>query len=112
MWTVLRQKDLGERESIQTKVLPITIRSYETLIRLSTAHAKLRQSSSVELYDCVEGFRLMVFCLYGSEDALDDDLKQILRENNLEVVWNKDIEAEKPQTAGKNQKKDNHKKEE
>lgn len=83
MWTILRQKDVGERESAQTKVLPITIRSYETLIRLSTAHAKLRQSSSIELLDCAEGFRLMVFCLYGSEDALDDELNQVLRENNL-----------------------------
>ena len=53
MWTLLRQKDLGERDNAHTKVLPITIRSYETLIRLSTAHAKLRQSASVELLDCV-----------------------------------------------------------
>lgn len=46
------------------KVLPITIRSYETLIRLSTAHAKLRLSSQVEIVDCVEAFKLVVFSLY------------------------------------------------
>ena len=36
----------------------------------------------------------MVFCLYGSEDALDDELKQILRENNLEIIYPKAIEEE------------------
>ena len=83
LWTLLRQKDIRDRDSQHTKVLPITIRSYETLIRLSTAHAKLRQCEVVELVDCIVGFRLMIYCLYGSEDALDEDMNQILKETNL-----------------------------
>lgn len=34
--------------------MPITIRTYETLIRLSYAHAKLRLSNKVEIDDCKE----------------------------------------------------------
>lgn len=67
MWTLLRQKD-SDGGSYKMKVLPITIRSHETLIRLSTAHAKLRQSPYVEPVDCLEAFKLMSFCLYANED--------------------------------------------
>lgn len=45
------------------KTVSITIRSHETLIRLSTAHAKLRQSSKIEVKDCLEAVKLMSFCL-------------------------------------------------
>jgi DNA replicative helicase MCM subunit Mcm2 (Cdc46/Mcm family) len=60
------------------KVLPITIRSYETLIRLSTAHAKLHQYDVIKIKDCVEAFRLMIYCLEGDCHAMDDKLKEIL----------------------------------
>lgn len=59
-------------------MLPITIRSYETLIRLATAHAKLHQMEEIKIKDCIEGFRLMVYCLYGESNAMDDKLKEIL----------------------------------
>ena len=45
LWATLREKDVNESNTL--KVLPITIRSYETLIRLATAHAKLRLSPTV-----------------------------------------------------------------
>jgi DNA replication licensing factor MCM3 len=77
LWATLREKDMNETNT--QKVLPITIRSYETLIRLSTAHAKLRLSSTVELVDCKEAFRLMVFCLYRDEHALDRELEECLK---------------------------------
>jgi len=53
------------------RVLPITIRTYETMIRLSTAHAKLRLSKVVEIEDCVEALRLLNFSLFG-DDELDE----------------------------------------
>ena len=53
LWTLLRQRDQNEKHTSMKKVLPITIRSFETLIRLSTAHAKLHLSSTIEVRDCV-----------------------------------------------------------
>ena len=78
MWTLLRHEDLAERSTNNNRVLPITIRSYETLIRLSTAHAKLRLAKQISIRDCIEGFRLMAFCLFGDSHALDDKIREIL----------------------------------
>lgn len=61
------------------RVLPITIRSYETLIRLSTAHAKLRLSSEIEIVDCTEAFKLVVYSLYKNEKELDKELMEAIR---------------------------------
>jgi DNA replication licensing factor MCM3 len=83
LWTLLRQADSKERTVTHNKVLPITIRSFETLIRLSTAHAKLHQFHEVKIKDCVEAFRLMIYCLEGDSNAKDDKLKEILKKLSL-----------------------------
>ena len=82
------------------KVLPITIRSFETLIRLSTAHAKLHHSAEISIRDCVEAFRLMIYCLEGDSHALDGDLRDILKRLNLDDG----VSFEKPEDKNKSHK--------
>ena len=68
MWTFLREHEKNKRseDKMSTKVLPITIRTHETLIRLSTAHAKLRMSPEIEPVDCFEAFKLVTYSLEGN----------------------------------------------
>lgn len=57
---------MEQRESTGTnKTLAITIRTYETLIRLSTAHAKMRLSQSVDICDCEIAVQLLNFALFN-----------------------------------------------
>lgn len=94
---MLREKDRQEKVVNKNKVLPITIRSFETLIRLSTAHAKLHGEKEIQIRDCIEAFRLMIYCLEGDSYALDGDVKEILRKIGLEHTF----VFEKPQDKNK-----------
>ena len=87
------------------KVLPITIRSFETLIRLSTAHAKLHQSNQIQIRDCVEAFRLMIYCLEGDSNALDSDLKETLKKLGLDDGFSFDRGEERLKSNIKQQPK-------
>ena len=51
------------------------------MIRLATAHAKLRLSKLVEKEDCIEGLKLLNFSLFG-----DDEIDELFDENAEEVV--------------------------
>ena len=46
------------------RILPVTIRTLESLIRLSTAHAKVRLSDTVEVSDCEVAAGLIEFTLF------------------------------------------------
>lgn len=47
-----------------SKTFPVTARTLETLIRLASAHAKLRFSNRVEKKDAIVAKQLIEFCLY------------------------------------------------
>jgi len=51
------------------------------MIRLATAHAKLRLSKLVEKEDCVEALKLLTFSLFG-----DDEIHDLIDENAEEVI--------------------------
>jgi DNA replication licensing factor MCM3 len=62
----MRRQELNAGK--HARVLPITIRSLESIIRLSTAHAKLRLSAEVKELDCQEAIRLLNYTLWGEEE--------------------------------------------
>lgn len=45
--------------------MPISIRSLEALIRLSTAYAKMRLSREVEVRDAVNAFYMYMYSFYN-----------------------------------------------
>ena len=62
----------------QNKVsTPVTVRSLETIIRLATAHAKLRMSKSIETKDIDVATNLIHLSIFGkSLTEEEDDMKK------------------------------------
>lgn len=65
-YTRLRQKS-GQH------TIPVTARQLETLIRLSSAHAKVRLSDSVEEIDVDTAHKLLCFALYHDSEGEEPD---------------------------------------
>lgn len=64
-WANLRSK---EEESGRHRVVPITVRTLETMIRLSTAIAKAHLANEVSKKHCEEALKLMKFAIFQEED--------------------------------------------
>ncbi len=56
--------------------MPITARTLETLLRLSTAHAKARLSSRVERLDAEAAVEILQFALYAEVQAKQKKTKR------------------------------------
>jgi DNA replication licensing factor MCM3 len=51
------------------KALPLTPRAFETLIRLATAHAKIRVAEKVSVKDAKAAIGLLRFAIFGEPEA-------------------------------------------
>ena len=77
-YAMLRQRG---QESDSNKKMPITARTLETLIRLGTAHAKMRHSKKVEVSDLQEGLKLLSFSIFEMdiEAENNDDMEPFMK---------------------------------
>ena len=91
-WMKLREKSMGDEW--KGKIIPITVRSLESLIRLSTAFAKARLSSKIEKVDCIEALELLTQSLFNETDE-KEEVEEILNNYNKQVNELMDIEEEK-----------------
>ncbi|CAD8066004.1 unnamed protein product [Paramecium primaurelia] len=93
-WTKMRQNDLLEK---QIRTQPITIRSLESLIRLASAHAKLRLSNIVTKADVKIGAKLMKISLQmDQEEEVEENKKPSGRKSSLQK-----LKSEQPLSAGR-----------
>jgi len=66
-WIARQYAELRARQDDRT--VPVTARSLETLIRLSTAHAKARLQLEVQIEDAKAAFDILSFALYHEQHA-------------------------------------------
>eukprot|EP01017_Pseudomicrothorax_dubius_P028471 TRINITY_DN3384_c0_g1_i1.p1 TRINITY_DN3384_c0_g1~~TRINITY_DN3384_c0_g1_i1.p1 ORF type:complete len:845 (+),score=264.39 TRINITY_DN3384_c0_g1_i1:66-2600(+) len=68
VWTRLRQREVEAQTVGALRIMPLTTRTFETIIRLAAAHAKLRLSNVIERRDCDVAVELLNFALFGEEE--------------------------------------------
>jgi len=64
--------DLRSKENDRKMIMPITVRTLETLIRISTAVAKAHLSPVVLRQHCDEALKVLRFALYQEEESSPD----------------------------------------
>ena len=70
-WSYMREKE--KRKPKMIKILPISIRSLESIIRLSTAYAKLRLSKEIDIQDAVQALKLFTKAFYSGYKEIDEN---------------------------------------
>ena len=83
-WLKLREMFYNEKTRKDLR-LPITVRTLETLIRLSTAHAKLRLSKTISKNDCDAAEKLLFFTLIGENDD-EKEQRELEKEKEKEKL--------------------------
>jgi DNA replication licensing factor MCM3 len=97
-WTQLRNRE--ETDLQEYKASPITVRTLETLIRLATAHAKLRLSKGVSKNDCEVAFEMLNYALYH-ETGKDLESENVEDEMVVEKSTNKNAKKSVNKSASK-----------
>jgi DNA replication licensing factor MCM3 len=88
-----------EMEGNQRRTSPLTVRTLETLIRLSTAHAKSRLSRRVEEVDALAAEAILRFALF-KEVVEDDSRKKRRKTANNQTETSSEDESSDDDDAG------------
>ena len=84
LYSVIRQK---AAYSDQSKIAcPVTVRTLETMIRLATAHSKLRLSKAVATSDIDVAVNLIHLSIFGEEMAEDEEGDESMKEEGAAAV--------------------------
>jgi DNA replication licensing factor MCM3 len=94
-WVKLREKSVSEEA--KGKIIPITARTLESLIRIATAFAKARLSNKVERQDCEDALELVA----------DSIFHENIRENNYDDDNYMELDEEEEDKNKKKPKKEN-----
>ena len=95
-WGKLREKSISD--DLKGKIIPITVRTLESLIRISTAFAKARLSDIVERQDCENALELVADSIFHDNERIDNYEEE---ENYMDLVYE---EEEKDKKAKKSRK--------
>ena len=96
-WSYLRQKDFENSQSKEVqRFMPITVRTLESLIRLATAHAKLRLSKEIEQIDCETAVEMMTYSLFGEDEV------EKMKERNMEPGMQQNAKSSVKKDSKKN----------
>ncbi|XDV41892.1 hypothetical protein PO909_010675, partial [Leuciscus waleckii] len=88
----LRSHDQVNSDSSRT--MPVTARALETMIRLSTAHAKARMSKTIDLGDAEAALELMQFAYF--KKVLEKDKKRKVPEDSeMDVSQSQETESQR-----------------
>merc|ERR1712013_726119 len=82
------------REEERSQTLPITARCLETIIRLSTAHAKLRLSKTVQLNDVDAAMEILTFALTNDAEAQSMNKRSGDKDEGMDVDSDEDGDEE------------------
>ena len=98
-WSKLREKSMSD--DIKRKVIPVTVRTLESLIRLSTAFAKARLSQKVEKIDAEQAIDLLLNTIFQETNPKED-----FEDNQMDLVEEEEEDKRKKKSKDKKKKEE------
>ena len=98
-WSKLREKSMSD--DIKRKVIPVTVRTLESLIRLSTAFAKARLSQKVEKIDAKQAVDLLLNTIFQENNPKEDE-----EDNQMDLVEEEEEDKRKKKSKDKKKKEE------
>ena len=69
----LRDYKIEIKNEFETEIIPITVRSLKSLIKIATAFAKSRLSQKIEKIDCINTLELFCNMVFNENDEFYDN---------------------------------------